>query len=1059
MPKFCLLLRKLASWTIPVFIFIGSTSLSFAEAGSATLSVHISDSSGAVIVSAGVVVRNTDTNQEQRSNSGTSGTTNFPFLKPGHYALLVTKVGFEQIAVDRITLNVGDDKLLNLVLRVGSSSQSVTVDGSGLTINTTDASVSTIIDRTFVENMPLNGRSFQSLMTLAPGVAQVPPPSNVPVGNNVGVNGEIVVNGQRTEGNYFTVDGVSANTGVSVAQFGGGAGPAGAVAGNTALGSTQSLASIEDLQEFRATTSTYSAEYGRTPGGQFSLITRAGTKRLHGGAFDYLRNDAMDANNWFNDYYGYPKGKERQNDFGGTLGGPLRIPRIYDQQDKTFFFFSYEGLRLDTPQAATPTAVPDQTLRETSPSAIQPILNSFPIPNGGEDGLNDGFAYYIEAVSYPASLDNTSLRIDHNFGDNFKIFGRYANTPSNTTSYTAAVKETSSRNNHVLTLGSTNVLSTRQTNELRFNITQSDAATVFTSTSLGGATPFSLSSIPGPTGNGFPSQGAELYIAFDFGSFPTFTLENTPARQRQLNVTDSYTWALAHHTIKFGIDWRRLGTTLVPLNPQEASIFTSASQILTNTPAESVVQSQASSNVEPVYLNFSSFVQDDWKVSERLSLSFGLRWDINPAPHSRQGPSPYTVTQLSDLATTQLAPAGTPLWRTDWIGLAPRVGVAYKLRRDPTYTTVLRTGFGLFYDMGNTLGSQGYSGVGFGTSAIFLGAPFPLTSGQLALPPPSVAAPYNASVYGFDPNLKLPYSLQYNLALEQAIGTNQSVTINYVGSGGRRLLTSLSTEPAQLGNPNFTPFGSLTVTQGRAASSYNSLQVKYQRGLGHGVQALASYTWSRAIDDASSNLGITKLLRADSDFDIRNNLQAALTYDLPKVATKGVVSSLLSDWGVDIRLEARSAVPVDILGPEIINPETGQYLTYQPNRVEGQPVYLHGHQYPGKRIINYNAFEAAPTGEQGDLPRNFARAFNAVQVDAALRRDFTLSDQFHLQFRGEAFNISNHPNFGAIYNVLGYGPSFFGYSYSTLNGSLGGLNPLYQSGGPRSLQASLRLSF
>jgi hypothetical protein len=1059
MPKFGFCFRKPASWILLTFLFFGLTCVSFADTGSATLSVHISDPSGASIVSAGVLVRNTDTSQEQRSNSNTSGTTTFPFLRPGHYAVLVTKDGFEKIAVDKITLNVGDDKLINLVLRVGSTSQSVTVDGSGLTINTTDASVSTIIDRTFVENMPLNGRSFQSLMTLAPGVAQVPPPSNVPVGNNVGVNGEIVVNGQRTEGNYFTVDGVSANSGMSVTQFGGGAGPAGAVAGNTALGSTQSLASIEDLQEFRATTSTYSAEYGRTPGGQFSLITRGGTEHFHGSAFDYLRNDVMDANNWFNDYYRYPKGKERQNDFGGTFGGPVQIPHIYSQQDKTFFFFSYEGLRLDTPQAATPTAVPDLALRNTSSSEIQPILNAFPIPNGGEDGLNDGFAYYIEAVSYPASLDNTSIRVDHSFSDKFKIFGRYANTPSDTTSYNAAIKETSRRSNHVFTLGSTNVLSTRQSNELRFNITQSDASTSFTSTALGGATPFALSSIPGPTGDGFPSQGAELYIAFDFGSFPTLTLENTPAYQRQLNLTDSYTWALAHHTIKFGIDWRRLGTTLVPLNPQEASIFTSSSQVLTNTPAETVVQSQASSTLEPVYTNFSSFVQDDWKVSDRLSLSLGLRWDINPAPHSGRGPSPYTVTQVNDLATTQLAPSGTPLWKTDWFGFAPRIGVAYKLRRDPTYTTVLRTGFGLFYDMGNTLGSQGYSGVGFGSSAIFLGAPFPLTSAQLALPPPSTAAPYNASVYGFDPNLKLPYSLQYNLALEQAIGTNQSVTINYVGSGGRRLLTSFSTEPAELGNPNFTPFGSLTVTQGRAASGYNSLQVKYQRGLGHGLQALASYTWSRAIDDASSNLGITKLLRADSDFDIRNNLQAAITYDLPKVAASKVGSYFSNGWGVDIRLEARSAVPVDILGPEIINPETGQYLTYQPNRVEGQPVYLRGNQYPGKRIINYNAFEAAPPGIQGDLSRNFARAFDAAQIDAALRRNFTLFDQVHLQFRGEAFNVSNHPNFGAIYNVLGYGPSYFGYSYSTLNGSLGGLNPLYQTGGPRSLQASLRLSF
>jgi hypothetical protein len=1049
------MIRQLRALLVSLFL-LSLCSLGFAQ--NAQIQGEVSDSSGAVIPKASVRVVNQLTGTERKVATNGSGQYTAPGLDPSVYKIFVQAPGFSTAVSTPITLNVAQNAILNFKMKVGDTGQTVTVDGSGLQINTTDASVSTVIDRDFVENMPLNGRSFQSLMTLAPGVAQVPPPSNIGAGNNVGENGEIVVNGQRTEANYFTVDGVSANTGLRVA-FGSGAGVSGGVPGETALGSTQSLASIDDLQEFRATTSTYSAEYGRTPGGQFSLITRSGNNHWHGSAFDYLRNDAMDANNWFNDYYSYPKGKERQNDFGGTIGGPVRFPHLYNGKDKTFFFFSYEGLRLDSPQAATPTVVPDVALRESSPAGIQAVLNAFPIPNGGEDGLNDGFAYYIEAVSYPATLNNTSVRIDHSFSDKFKIFGRYADTPSTTTSYSAAVSQINALSSHVLTLGSTNLLSARQSNELRFNFTQAGGRSTDDSTSLGGAAPFNLSSIPGPNGKSFPSAGSLLYVAFDFGNYPSFSLQNIPAHQKQLNITDTYTWEVARHSIKLGIDWRRLGTVLVPTNPEEAAIFLTESEVSTNTPLESVVQSQASTVVEPVYENFSSFIQDEWKASDRLSLSLGLRWDINPAPHNAQGPSPYTVTQVSNLATTQLAPAGTPLWKTDWLGFAPRVGVAYIAHPGQGHETVLRAGFGLFYDMGNTQGSEGYAGVGIGSSAVLFSVPFPLTSAQLVVPPPSIAAPYNASVYAFDPNLKLPYSLQYNLALEQAMGRGQSLTVNYVGSGGRKLLTSFSTEPGKLGNPNFTSTGFLTVTQGRAASDYNSLQVKYQKSLGHGLQGLASYTWSHSIDDASSNLGITKLLRADSDFDIRNNLQAAFTYDIPKLAMNHLASTLVNYWGLDMRVQAHSGIPVDILGPEILDPSDATYLTYQPNLVAGQPVYLYGHQYPGKRIINYNAFKAAPTGVQGDLPRNFARGFNAVQLDTAVRRDFLLYDQLHLQFRAEAFNITNHPNFGSIYNGLSYGPSLFGHAYSTLNSSLGGLNPLYQVGGPRSLQMSLRLSF
>lgn len=1060
MSYFEVLVRRLVSSICVIALCCGASSLAFADASSASLSITVTDTSGAVIQDAIATLRSSDTNQQQASSSNKSGIASFPFLKPGHYVLTIAKGGFSDVTVGNILLNVGDDKHIQLTLKVGAKAELVTVDGSGLTLNTTDASVSTVIDRNFVGNIPLNGRSFQSLMTLAPGVAQVPPPSSIGTANNVGENGEIVVNGQRTESNYFTVDGVSANTGVVPTYFGSGAGLGGGVPGETALGSTQSLVSIDALQEFRATASTYSAEYGRTPGGQFSFATRSGTSEWHGSAFDYFRNDAMDAANWFNDSLGKPKGKERQNDFGGTLGGTLRIPRIYDGKDKTFVFFSYEGLRLDSPQAATTVAVPDAALRQGATPAIQPILKAFPVADDGEDGLNDGFAFYIQSVSYPARLDNTSVRIDHAFSEKFKIFGRFADTPSNTETYSAAVRNLTARTSHILTLGSTNLLSSSQSNELRFNFTQAGGQTANTSTNLGGAVPFDLSSIPGPGGSSsFPSTGGDLYVGFSFGEFASFGLENVPATQRQLNLTDSYTWTKARHTIKFGADWRRTTTTLTPVNPEEEAYYSNKNQIVTNTPGEIIAVAQAPSPVEPVYLNFSTFVQDEWKTTDRLNLSLGLRWDINPAPYSVQGPSPAAVTQVDNLATVQLAPSGSPLWKTDWLGFAPRIGLAYVARQQPDHTTIVRAGFGIFYDTGNTQGSQGYNGVGIASSTTLTSAQFPLTSAQLTVPAPSTAAPYNGNVYAFDPNLKLPYSLQYNLALEQGFGKDQTVTINYVGSGGRRLLTQFESLPARLGNPNFTASGILELTQGRADSAYNSLQVKYQRALSHDFQALASYTWSHSIDDASNNFLTTLLLRSCSDFDIRHNLQAALTYNSSHNISNPLGDALLSHWGLDLRIQTRSSLPVNVQGSTTVDPSTGTYVIYQPNLVSGQPIYLYGKQYPGKRAINYAAFVAAPSGIEGNVPRNFARGFDAVQVDTAIHRDFHIYDRAQLQFRAEAFNVANHPNFGAIYNLLAYGSTRFGLANNTLNSSLGGLNPLYQVGGPRSLQLSLRVSF
>jgi hypothetical protein len=1026
----------------------------------------VDDPSKAVIPNVSVTAINTQTGVKTHTVTNHDGQYVLGGLIPGTYRVEVDKQGFKGIIEAGLTLHVQDVVQINFHMAVGSMSESVTVNAAGVNINTTDASVSTVIDRDFVENMPLNGRSLQDLEALVPGVAIVQ-------SNGVGVRGELTVNGQRTEANSFSVDGVSANVGTAPEQFVGGAGVAGGTPAETALGTTQSMVSVDALQEFRATTSTYSAEYGRTPGGQFSFTTRSGTNDWHGSAFDYIRNEAFDANNWFNDATTpvTPKEKERQNDFGGTLGGPIRFPHFYDGKDKTFFFFSYEGLRLWTPEGLFTGDVPDQTLRQQAPAALQPILNAFPLPNKGEDSSNPGFGIYQTGQSFPSSDDSISVRIDHNFNDKFKIFGRYANTPSVSSTYHLAQESNSVINNQLVTLGATNFVTSTQTNELRFNVTQANSISSYVSTNLGGAIPFDISTLPASDGHNLPSTGSELFFEIGYGGYPNVSIGKSENSQRQYNATDTYNWTIGRHSLKFGVDWRRLTTYATPIEAGISVDFPSEAALLTNdvgSEGSIYLFSSAPSPVEPLYKNFSAFVQDEWRTTSRLSLSLGLRWDVNPAPGNLTGPSPYTLNQITDLDTAQLAPAGTPLWKTDWLGFAPRVGGAYQIRQRPGHETVLRAGVGMFYDMGNVAGSSGFQGIGFYSQNTLNDVGFPLTSAQMSIPSPSVAPPYDNGVYAFDPNLKLPYTLQWNVALQQALGSKQALTISYVASAGRRLLESYNVYPGSNANCPSSSCG-FEITRNGPTSNYDALQVQFQRTLSHGLQTLASYTWSHSIDDASSNFNLSDLLeRASSDFDVRNNFQAALTYDIPGEYSNPVLSSILKNWAFDTRVTARSALPVDIIGnTDLVDGETGQTVSFHPNLVSGQPVYFYGSQYPGGKIINYNAFNVPAAGagfdSEGDTPRNYARGFGAWQLNQAIRREFPIHERLHGQFRAEAFNLFNRANFNYVFSNWFYGPynpqTLFGFGAAASTGGYGNLNSLYQTGGSRSLQFALKLIF
>jgi hypothetical protein len=670
MHKFTSLARKCAPWMLVALLSVELQPTAFSQASSASLAVSIADTTGAVVPNAGVAIRNMDTNQEQRSVSGKSGSASFSFLKPGHYVLTVSKDKFADIAVDNILLNVGDEKQLQLVLKVGPSTQTVNVDGSGLTVNTTDASVSTVVSQQFVKTMPLNGRSFQDLISMTPGIVTASPQGTQGAGG-IGVSGDFSVNGQRTESNYYTVDGVSANIGAGngygVAQ----AATGGGQAAGTAFGTTQSLASVDELQEFRVTSSTYSAEYGFGPGGQFGLLTRSGTKTFHGTAFDYLRNNFFDANDWFNDHYGKPEPALRQNDFGGTFGGPIWLPNIYDGRQRTFFFGSYEGLRITQPQAAAIQFVPDSFMRQRAAAALQPILNAFPIQNGLDYGTaaSPSLAQFIEPYSLPGQIDSTSFRLDHTFFPKLSSFFRFSNTSSSTATRALSVLTSLKFNTRTYTLGATSPFSQALVNEFRLGFSHSDAANLGVEDGFGGAQPINLAAAIGA--GMYPHTYPEFILSIPNVGTPILSATSGQNLQSQWNVTDSLSVTSGRHLIKVGVDYRWIRSPKTPASPLALAEYTSAASIANN--ASSFGEVIVKKSVVPIFQQFAAYAQDEWHLRPSICLSAGLRWELNPAPSEEYGNTPYTLLgSIGNPSSLQLAPKGTPIWNTAKFNFAPR---------------------------------------------------------------------------------------------------------------------------------------------------------------------------------------------------------------------------------------------------------------------------------------------------------------------------------------------------------------------------------------------------
>ncbi len=983
----------------------------------------ILDASLASVPGALVTVVNEDTGLRRVTTSQADGGYVVSSLQPGAYKITIRKPGFRTMIRFGVKLTGSQPARVDFKLVIGSVQETITVEGSAPLFNTEEASVGTVIGRDEVEHLPLDGSGLLGLIGLVPGAVVTPATR--------GEAGQFTVDGQRPNTHYFTVDGASANTGVS-----GGGSPAeatgGALPGMTAFGSLDSLITPDALQEMRVQTSTSTPQFGRMPGAQVSITSRSGSNEFHGSLLYGLRNEALDANDWFANRHGDPRAPLRLQDFSGGLGGPL-------WRNHTFFFISYEGMRLQQPFIWV-QPVPTLAVRSNSFSWADPLLNLFPAPNG--PNLGGGLALWTGSTSRPSRLDAGAVRLDHSFTSWLTAFARFNESPSSTEFGTSPVN-TLDLTSRAITVGFDVRVKPNLFADLRLNYSLATATSVWNQPGSGN----SSCDLEPTTFQFLHVQGVcDYLVRFSIAGVGQVVSGSEGERsQTQFQVTPAANWNIGNHAIRFGADYRRLAPARTDATGN-IYVFVDTVQDLTGGSSnfwKSCGTQQLPCATSPQFASVilreaSLFVEDTWRISRRVTATYGLRWEISPPPTAGHGTTP----DFFDTATQTVTGDRQSLWQTTNANLAPRIGIAFQ----PTEggRTVIRAGAGLYFDSSLSLAGDLVSGGPLSVAAF--------SSNQNS----QVST---ALEFGFTPQLRLPAVKQWNVSVERALSNHDVLSVGYVGSSGSDLIRrEVSEQP--------TAHQVLALATNDGLSIYQALQAQYRRRLSHGLQGLVSYAWSHSIDNSSTDSGLYAFSsvssigqdRASSDFDVRHSLSAGFSYALPH----SIHSVLSRDWELDTTFRARSGFPINVLDSDEFQGITYENI-YRPNLLGGVPLWISDPSAPGGRYINPAAFQVTPFGTQGNLGRNALTGFGMYQLDLAVQRDFLVTEHRSLQLRMEAYNALNHPNFADPIPFLA--SPLFGQSNSMLNLMLGtgspgsGLAPIFQAGGARSLRFVLRFRF
>lgn len=915
---------------------------------------------------------------------------------------------------------------------------------------------SSIVTTRSVQEAPVQGRSLHGLLLLAPGTA-----SPGPAERTSAEPANISVNGQRPTSNQFILDGVSGNFGIAPGGQSPGASASGSTPALTATGGTTPIVSGSATGEVTINTYGASAEYGRHSGAHISVVSKSGTNEFHGSSFYFFGHESLDANDWFANSQAISQPRHRLGEFGGTLGGPIK-------RNQWFFFTSYEGFRVRQPIVAL-TDVPSLTARQSAPPNIQPLFNLYPLPN--RLGHSDGFGELATSFANAGRHDSGSLRLDGMPNENLSLSGYLNITNSSADERGAGGFSLNTLNrisNRAQTIigSATHTISPRAVAEFRANYSHFTSRSSYSLDTFGGAI------LPDPAVFTQPGSSSDSALfSADLNARSTLIASGTAATssQRQFNVVGSATMVAGHHVIKFGADYRRIFPIIGLRQRGQSLLFDGVTQALTGNAARLSFFTRSQSP-RPIFNDVSIYGQDEWEVTPNLTLTYGLRWEISPAPGANDGAEALAVTQVDDPSLLALAPPGEPLWKTRYGNFAPRVGVAYQPSQDEDL--IIRGSFGIRYDLANSAIGDVYSdSYPFLNGQSEFNVPFSF-NGTTTTNPTVISTPFSA----FDPQLQVPYSMEWSASVQRALGSTQSISAAYVGNAGRRLLLTTTLLDQ---NSNF---GFLRLTNNKASSNYHSLQLQFNRWVSRGLGAMANYTWAKSVDNSSQDSAAHALFRnADSElergpssFDIRHTLTGYVSYEIPALFASGFGNRVTRNWVIGPVFNIRSAPPVNVVFGILTN---FGFLYIRPDLISGAaPVYLHGPNFAGGRRINAAAFSVPQDVRQGTLGRNALRGFPLSQFNFALRRRFNFNERVNLTLGAEAYNLFNHPNFSApAGNDASIGTRFatssslqpnptFGRSYTNAARNQWGIpgssfGASYYAGGPRTMKLTAKLQF
>jgi outer membrane receptor protein involved in Fe transport len=1024
----------------------------------ASIKGTVSDSSGAAIVGAKVIVRNPDAGIERHTQTNSSGDYEVPALPPGLYSVEVQSEKFStQIAKD-LRLEVSKNSVQNFNLNVAGSGQVITVEASAPTIETTTITVGQTIDQKTVQDIPLNGRHFVDLALLIPGT--VTPPQNGFLTAPLRGQGSFAFNtaGNREDTVNFMVNGVNLNDMVQ--------------------NQITFQPSINTVSEFKVDNSTYSAEYGRNSGAIVNIATRSGSNGYHGELFEFVRNHDLDARNFFNTRVltsptgvqtPNPQATFKRNSFGANFGGPI-------YKDKTFFFLSYEALRQRQGIPLNTTVLSDAQRATVqaggNPTSLQ-LLNLIPVANSGNSFVGSALA--------PVNIDQGTADISHNFNSNLRIHGYFAiqedlrQEPTLQGDTLPGFGDTRQSRRQIATINLDHTLSSNMVNEARLGFNRIHI--VFAPNALQNPASFGIQDgINAAAGLPFITIGG-TQIGFGGPSgFPQGRGDTTGV------LSDTLNYLHGRHSLKFGGEFRRMTNNNFASDTGTLS-FTNVAGFAAGTPTGfSLSPGNNPSRIAVNNLGF--FVQDSWKTTKRLTLELGLRYDWNATPTEAQDRFVNFIA-----ATDSLVRVSSP-YKQNNKNFQPRLGFAYDVFGSGK--TVVRGAYAILTD-------QPITGLVTGlTNNPPLGNPLSFVGGGAK--PTTTYATLLADAKGnglapivVDPNFDNSYIESYNLNIQQQVTNNWSLMTGFFGSAGRHLRTRINENQFVNGARPFAnlsasspilpgaAIGNISENVSNGNSSYNALWVTSNMRPFHGFQFNASYTFSKSLDFTSQN-GQGVVLQdslnpaADkglSDFDARNRFVVNFIYDLPFKGNRLVdgwqIGSIISDQsGNPVNLQANGVGIGGLTGLTTLRPDlTGPIqildtpltngsgnIQYFANSVCDPAVAAKAGQTCGSTSFQVpDAFIGGKTiYHLGNFGRNVIIGPGFNNVDMSLVKRTKITERFSSELRFEAFDLLNHANLGQPGRIAQANSTSFGVISSTRF-------PTGDSGSARQLQFAAKLTF